>query len=252
LPSPLGERLVQEYGYHLMELPFGAAIGLRKPAIEDVVVPALTYGVRPAVPDKPLHTIGTRAVVIANADVPKVAVRRLLEVLYESDFARRAGIPPLNDSLILRSAEYPNHAGTISYLHRHDPWINKDFIDNVMNLRVLAVSIASAAVLLWQWFRRCRPSGLDEYLRMCTRLEINAARASLRSEFSDEQLAACLRQLSELKVDTLAKHLSGAFPGDQQFGLLLSRLESLQDSLPALVTKGPLGVQGGRVDRKAA
>jgi hypothetical protein len=59
LPSPLGERLVQRYGYAMMELPFGAAMNLRKPAIEDVVVPAHTYGARPAVPDKELHTVGT-------------------------------------------------------------------------------------------------------------------------------------------------------------------------------------------------
>jgi len=215
-------------------------------------VPANTYGVTPAVPDKPLHTVGTRAVVIANASVPKIAVRRLLQVLYESDFARRAGIPPLNDSLILRAAEYPNHAGTVAYLHRHDPWINKDFIDNVMNLRGLAVSIASAVVLLWQWFRRRRSSEMNGYLRTCTQLEIEAARASLRNEFTEEQLAACLRQVSELKVDALAKHLAGAFPGDQQFAALLSRLESLQRSLPSLMTERRPVLQAMQTDRKAA
>jgi hypothetical protein len=169
--------------------------------------------------------------------VSKVAIRRLLAVLYESDFARRAGIPPLNDALILRSAEYPNPAGTLSYLHRHDPWINKDFIDNVMNLRGVAVSVTSAIILLWQWLRRRNSSGLNDYLRMCTKLEIDAARASLRREFTEEQLAAHLRQLSELKVDALEKHLSGTFPGDQQFGLLLARVEALQKALPSLATK---------------
>jgi TRAP-type uncharacterized transport system substrate-binding protein len=237
LPSSMGERLVQKHGYRLLELPFGAAMNLRKPAIEDVTIPAHTYGAQPAVPERPLHTVGTRAVVIANAGVSKVAIRRLLAVLYESDFARRAGIPPLNDALILRSAEYPNHAGTLSYLHRHDPWINKDFIDNVMNLRGVAVSVTSAIILLWQWLRRRNSSGLNDYLRMCTKLEIDAARASLRREFTEEQLAAHLRQLSELKVDALEKHLSGTFPGDQQFGLLLARVEALQKALPSLATK---------------
>lgn len=247
LPSPLGERLVQQYGYHLMELPFGAAMNLRKPAIEDTVVPGHTYGADPAVPDKPLHTVGTRPVVITHAGVPTLAIRRLLAVLYESDFARRAGIPPLNDSLILRSAEYPNHAGTIAYLHRHDPWVNKDFIDNIMSLRGLAVSIISAVLLLWQWFRRRTSSGINDYLRMCTKLEMDSVRASLRHEFTAEQLAAGLRQLAELRVEVLEKHLSGAFPGDQQFALLLSRVESLRESLPALATTPPLGVA-----RKAA
>jgi TRAP-type uncharacterized transport system substrate-binding protein len=247
LPAPLGERLVQQYGYHLMELPFGAALNLRKPAIEDVVIPAHTYGARPAVPDRPLHTVGTRPVVIANAHVPKVSIRRLLEVIYQSDFSRRVGLPPMDENLIHRSAEFPNHAGTVAYLHRHDPWVNKEFVDNVMSLRGLGVSVVSAVLLLWQWLRRRTSSGLNDYLRMCTKLEIDAARAALEGRFNDEQLATYLRQLSELKVDALERHLSGTFPGDQQFGLLLSRVESLQKSLPGLLPRQPL-----EVVRKAA
>lgn len=247
LPSPMGERLAQQYGYHLVELPFGAAMNLRKPAIEDTVVPAHTYGADPAVPDRPLHTVGTRSVVISNAGVSKIAIRRLLAVLYESDFARRIGVPPLNDSLILRSAEYPNHAGTIAYLHRHDPWVNKDFIDNVTRLRGFAVSIISALLLAWQWLRRRTSSGLNDYLRMCTKLEIDSLRASLRGEFTQEQLADGIRQLNELRVEVLDKHLSGALPGDQQFGMLLARVDSLLRSLPALLNSDRLAV-----GRKAA
>lgn len=242
LPAPLGERLVQQYGYHMMELPFGAAMNLRKPAIEDVVVPAHTYGARPAVPDKPLHTVGTRPLVIANAGVPRVAIRRLLEVIYQSDFARRVGLPPMNEALIHRSAEFPNHAGTVAYLHRHDPWVNKEFVDNVMSLRGLAVSIISAALLLWQWLRRRTSTGLNDYLRMCTKLEIDAARAALQGKFTDEQLDCYLRQLAELKVTALEKHLSGVFPGDQQFGLLLARVESLQKALPSLLARESLSL----------
>jgi len=252
LPSPLGERLVQQYGYHLLELPFGAAMNLRKPAIEDVVVPAHTYGAQPAVPAKPLHTVGTRAVVIARASVPKVAIRNFLTVLYESDFARRVGIPPLDASLILRSAEYPNHPGTVAYLHRHDPWINKDFIDNVMNLRGVGVSIASAAILIWQWFRRRKSSDLNDYLRMCTKVEIDAERASLQGELTEPQVAAYLRQLAELRAEALAKHLAGVLPGDQQFGLLLARLESLRQSLPAMASQQRLITPTAAADRKAA
>ena len=75
-------------------------MNLRKPAIEEVTVPASTYGAHPAVPHKPLHTVGSRGVVIANGAVSAVAIRRLLEVLYESDFARRVGVPPLAPSTV--------------------------------------------------------------------------------------------------------------------------------------------------------
>ncbi len=252
LPSPLGERLVQQYGYRLLELPFGAAMNLRKSAIEDVVVPAHTYGAQPAVPDRPLHTVGSRAVVIANSAVPKTAIRRLLEVLYESDFARRAGLPPLNASLILRSAEYPNHSGTTAYLHRHDPWINKDFIDNVMNLRGLGVSVTSAVILLWQWLRRRRTSGMNDYLRLCTKLEIDAVQTSRQAGLPPEQLASYQQQLAELRAEALEKHLCGALPSDQQFGLLLSRLDNLEQLLPALAAKQRWSMPTAEIERRAA
>ena len=135
LPSPLGQKLVERYAYQLMELPFGEALALRYPYFEDASVPANTYGVHPAVPPRPLHTVGTRSVLIANANVSKIAIRRLLEVLYESDFARRVGMPPLDAKLLGRSGEYPTHAGTTAYLRRHDPLINTELVERLKNLR---------------------------------------------------------------------------------------------------------------------
>ena len=154
LPSPLADKLVHQRGYQLMELPVGEAMALRKAYIEDLVIPANTYGVHPAVPEKPLHTVGTRAVLIANDNVAPLAIRRLLEVLYESDFARRVGIKPLNADLLQRSGEYPNHAGTIAYLHRNDPLINKDRIDGIKSFAGTLVSAFSALILAWQWYKR--------------------------------------------------------------------------------------------------
>jgi TRAP-type uncharacterized transport system substrate-binding protein len=255
LPSPLGEKMVQNYGYHLMELPYGQAMALRKAAIEDTTVPAHTYGANPAVPDQPLHTVGTRALLVANCNVSKIAIRRMLEVLYESDFSRRAGMPPLSETAILRSVEYPNHAGTVAYLHRHDPWVNKDFVDNIMNLRGLFVSVISAAILFWQWYRRRRVADVNDYLRACAKLEIDALRASSLGEFTAGQLDACQKQLTELHLDVLEKHHAGIFSGDQQFATLLARIDSFQQSLPRLLSapaSEPVPLSFAELHRKAA
>jgi len=235
LPSPLGERLVHQYGYRLMEMPFGQALGLRKPYLEDAMVPQNTYGVHPAVPEKALHSVGTRSVLIANRDVSKIAVRRLIEVLYESDFARRVGMPPLDANLLQRSGEYPNHAGTIAYLHRHDPWINTDFIDNLMSLRGTIVSVVSALILAWQWYRGRRVEGVEGHLRACSALELEALRASSRGELGEAELRRFLARLAEVKIDVLEKHRAGMISGDQQIAGLLARMEALQQTLPSLL-----------------
>ena len=235
LPSPLGERLVERYAYQLMELPFGEALALRKPYLEDACVPANTYGVHPAVPARPLHSVGTRSVLIAHADVSKTAIRRLLEVLYESDFARRVGMQPLDVKLLQRSGEYPTHAGTVAYLRRHDPLVNTDLLDRLKNLRGMIVSAASALILAWQWLRRRRTEGADDYLRVCNKLELGALRSASRGEFGEADLHALLAQLAALKIDVLEKHEEGAFTAEQPFADLLSRIERLQKSLPRLV-----------------
>ena len=235
LPSPLGEKLVHQCGYQLMELPVGEALALRKAYIEDLVIPANTYGVHPAVPERPLHTVGTRAVLVANVDVSKVTIRRLLEVLYESDFARRVGIKPLNAELLQRSGEYPNHPGTVAYLHRNDPLFNKDRIDGIKSVAGTLVSAVSALLLAWQWYKRRRVAGVDDYLRACNKLELDALEASNRGTLGEAELQAGLGQLGDLKIDVLEKHQQGVFSGDQQFAALVSRIESLQQTLPRLL-----------------
>jgi hypothetical protein len=243
LPSPLGEKLVK-CGYQLMELPVGEAMALRKAYIEDLVIPANTYGVHPAVPERPLHTVGTRAVLVANVDVPKLAIRRLLEVLYESDFARRVGIQPLNVALLQRSGEYPNHPGTVAYLHRNDPLFNKDRIDGIKSFAGALVSAFSALILAWQWYKRRRVAGVDDYLRACNKIELDVLDASARGSLDEAALAAGLAQLGDLKIEVLEKHQQGVFTGDQQFAALVSRIESLQQTLPRLLMPAAAAQRG--------
>lgn len=234
LPSPMGERLVRQYGYRLMELPFGEALALRKPYLCDVSVPAHTYGAYPAVPGKVLHTVGTRAVLIANAKVPSIAIRRLLEVLYDSNFARRVGMSPLDVTLLQRPGEYPNHAGTTAYLHRHDPWINTDIMENLKRLRGVIVSAISALVLAWQWYRHRNTDGIDDYLAAASELELSALRAATRGEFGVAEMRASLGQVTRLKIAILEAQQKGMVPADQHLTDLLSRLDGLEQSLPRL------------------
>ena len=113
LPSPLGEKLVRQFGYQLLELPMGESLSLRKPSFEDILIPADTYGASPAVPQKTIHSIGVRGVLIAYRGVPSIAIQRLLEVYYESDFACRANIKKAGSGIAAA-------VGRLSGPSRHD------------------------------------------------------------------------------------------------------------------------------------
>src|SRR5205823_1014847 len=144
LPSPLGEKLVRQFGYQLMELPMGDALTLRKPSFEDAVIPADTYSATPAVPQKPLHTIAIRGVLIAHSGVPKLAIERLLEVFYDSDFTRRANLKKMDPALLQRAGDYPFHRGARAYMHRADPWLVQKLLTKLQGFIGSVLSVFSA------------------------------------------------------------------------------------------------------------
>lgn len=234
LPSSLGERMARNFGYQLMELPFGAAMALRRPSIEDTVVPAYTYGTWPPVPERQIHTLAVRPLLVAHAGVAPTAVRRLLEVLYETELANRAGLAALDDKLVQRPSEYPHHSGTLAYLHRNESWINKDLIERFKELRGMAVSAASALLLFWQWYRRRGVGGPSDYLQACAGLELEARRTGRDGSPDPARVEEYLRRILKLRLDVLEKHQAGLLPADAMLATVLARLDYLQDALQKL------------------
>ncbi len=255
LPSPLGEKLVRQFGYQLLDLPMGDALSLRKPCYEDILIPADTYGVSPAVPQQQIHSIGVRGVLVAHRAVPSLAVERLLEVFYESDFACRANIKKLDPALLQRSGDYPAHRGTLAYIHRSDPPQIQKLLTKLQGLIGSVVSTLSAILLAWHWIRR-KKVDVGSYQQECTLLDLDAQRAAYQGEFGEVELSACLTQLARLKAEVLEQHHQQFLSGDKQIVDVVTRIEGLQKLLPSLVrSKMPskrLPIDFGPPQRKAA
>ena len=240
LPSPLGDKLARQFGYQLLELPMGEALSMRKPSFEDILIPADTYGASPAVPQQPIHSVGVRSVLVAHAKVPSLAVERFLEVLYESDFARRANIKKLNPALLQRSSNYPTHKGTDEYMHRNDPWIVQKLLTKLQGFMGSVVSGLSAILLAWHWIRR-KKVDVGTYQLECTHLDLDAQRAACQGEFGEVELSACLTQLARLKAEVLEQYHDQFLNGDKQVLEVVARIEGMQTLLPSLVrSKAPV------------
>ena len=239
LPSPMGDKLARQFGYQLVELPMGEAMGLRKPCFEDVLVPAAAYAAAPTVPARPLHTIGVRGALIANKAVPPLAVERLLEVLCESDFYPRVNLKKLDPALIQRAGDYPFHRGTVAYMHRADPWPFQKLLTKLQGFIGSVISVLSAILLAWQWIRR-KKIDVGEYQQQCTNIDLDAQRAACLGEFGDAELGNCLAQLAKLKTEILEQHHVRYMSGDKAIVEVVQRVEELQHLLPSLVrTKVP-------------
>jgi TRAP-type uncharacterized transport system substrate-binding protein len=255
LPSPLGEKLARQFGYQLLELPMGEALSLRKSSFEDIIIPADTYGVNPAVPQQQIHSIGVRCLLVAHRDVPRVAIERLLEVFYESDFARRANVKKLDPALLQRSSNYPAHKGTVAYIHRTDPWPIQKLLTKLQGFVGSVVSGLSAILLAWHWIRR-KKVDLGTYQLECTHLDLDAQRAAYQGQFGEAELSACLTQLARLKAEVLEQYHAQFLSGDKQVLDVITRIEGMQTLLPSLVrSKAPtkhLSLDFGPPQRKAS
>jgi TRAP-type uncharacterized transport system substrate-binding protein len=97
LPSPLAKRLVTNFGYRLVPLPFPEAYGLdhlNPPTAEGVridrstltpgVIPAYTYGSDPAEPAKECPTVCAPLILVAEDDADPEAVCFLLQTIFGS------------------------------------------------------------------------------------------------------------------------------------------------------------------------
>ncbi len=108
LPSPVIRHLVARHAYRMVALPFLEAFALGtldregssrgrwaareirvdRRHVYDATIPAFAYEIDPGVPPEPIHTLGTRLLLVARRDLPAGTVRRLLDVVFNSPFAQ--------------------------------------------------------------------------------------------------------------------------------------------------------------------
>jgi hypothetical protein len=115
LPSMVALRLVGSQRYRLVPLPFADAFRLNAlieeapregPASEidsrcvtDTIIPAYTYRRAPPIPPEPMHTLGTRLLLLSNDRVPPNVVERMLDAVFHSRLVQ-ASHPPLDRSTL--------------------------------------------------------------------------------------------------------------------------------------------------------
>lgn len=199
LPSYQAEKLVREYGYVLMPIPFGAAFSNQRFAIQEYIIPPYTYGLDPAMPEVPLRTIGTQLLLVAHKDTPKSAVNKLLHVIYSGDFARKSNISSLDNENFLGALEYPAHQGAEMYRDRDNPAITSEFVEYVENFRSFVFSLIIASFFIWQWFARRKGIGFNKFLIELNNIEIKLLRIEMEADLKLDELKKIRNQLIHLK-----------------------------------------------------
>lgn len=235
LPSARSERWARDLNYALVALPMGDAMHLRDRTWESVEIPAMAYRSTPAVPAEPVSTVGCRLVVVAGQHVAGPDVRALLEVVYQSDFPRRLGLPPLDPAQIASKLEFPLHAGAVQYLERDRPLWTMDLLQRFQNLYAGAASLFCAGLLLFGWWRKLRAPRFETYLLRLAQLELNALRSFHDDGHLDTDAFVALRQqLLELRCELLEIVANSYQRPDDKVNNLLSRVNDVHASLDRL------------------
>jgi len=235
LPSSVGEVLARRHGFRMVSLPYGSAMHLRERTLDAVVIPPFTYGADPSVPAEPLTTVGCRTVIVASENVPAAAVTSLLTVLFESDFARHAGLPQWDASLMTNVLEFPLHAGTLAYLRKDRPLIRADILEKFEGVRDAAASTGCALLLFWGWYRRRKVPRLEGYLLQLAEIELDALRKHRLGALTPFDLQQLRERLWLLKREMLEHYTTHRGKMENDLVTALSRVRDVDSSLLKLL-----------------
>jgi TRAP-type uncharacterized transport system substrate-binding protein len=249
LPSPVARHLVERHGYRLVPLPFFEAFSLSaldQPArrvdrrhVYAAFIPPYAYQVEPeAVPARPLETLGTQLLLVTRLDVSARTVERLLDVVFNSPFAKVV-VPPLDPRAQERPAELPLHEGTQTFLKRNTPLIADDLVDLIEKELSIVGAVVGGLFFLGQWlrrrYRRRRDRGFEAYILRVHEIERKGL-ALERSVTLD--LAGLLRlqnELAVLKGEALQKFADGALEGEELMSGFLAHVSDTRDYLTRLI-----------------
>lgn len=152
VPSHVVDYLVREHGFHLMEIPFPKALTERQGWFSATTIPAFSYGASPAIPAKPMESVGVDMLLVAHEKTNPAAIVKVMDTLFREAVQTRANIQ-LTESGIEESTGYPVSPASFDYLNRNDNVISKKTVDKAKDLFGAVMSLATSFLLVWKWFR---------------------------------------------------------------------------------------------------
>lgn len=151
-PSALADFFVKRHNYRVLPMPFPAALAKRLSWVASVTLDEHTYSIIPPVPSKNVPLIGVNLHLVANENVAPKAIAELLKTLYGPQVENRFS-QKLVEADLLISSDYPNSAGTMLYLESKKPISTQDLSDKLKKIFELLLSLGSAVLLVWKWFK---------------------------------------------------------------------------------------------------
>jgi TRAP-type uncharacterized transport system substrate-binding protein len=222
-PAELVRRLVVQFGYRLVPLPFGDDFrltalrdvtlparpdGIRKEHIVDATIPAFAYQANPPVPPQALSTLGCRILLITHRRTDPATVVKLLDLMIASRVAE-AMQPTLDSGIVRQHGEVPWHPGALEDRRRDEPLITGELIGVLSNAFQLLVPAGGALLLLWGWLRNRvltrRELRFDRYIALVSGVERRALELAQGGSRDRQSIGRLHKELCTIKDAALER-----------------------------------------------
>ncbi|MGF1573505.1 MAG: TAXI family TRAP transporter solute-binding subunit [Sumerlaeia bacterium] len=234
LPSKTVGQLVRNKGYKLLPIPFGESLRFRDIAILETTIPEQLYSVSLNVPSDDLPAVGAYLTLIARDDVDAQEIFRLLQVVFDHEFARKAKIPNLREDHLETYSPYSLHAGARLYLNRNEPFLRSDFIEGIENARSFLFSLVVALFLLRTWIVQQRSHSFEPFLEQITKIERELLESETEGQLTITRLKELRKELSLVKSDVVDRYVEGKLKGTEMMNGFLAHVNDVRDYLHSL------------------
>lgn len=155
VPSFVAEELVRVRGYHILEIPFPAALALRFGWVANAKILAYTYKTHPPIPSRDISSLGINLFMICNKNTTDKAIVQMLDILYGVNM-RSTLRQTLHPDLITLSSGYPLSVGSERFISRAEPIFSKANIDKIKGVTGLVMSAMTMLMICFSWVTQQR------------------------------------------------------------------------------------------------
>ncbi len=254
VPSKVAQTLVRSGKYRLVPLPFadafrlsalvsadptnGLAREIERPFVVDTVIPGFAYGVDPASPPAPLHTLGTRLLLVCHERVSPETVARFLDAAFSSGFAHVVE-PPLNRSVLALPQRIELHPGMIAFTNRDKSVITEDSVNDLANTLSVLGAIVGGSIFLGRAWRQRRQARTDDlfgaYMLRVAEVERKAVELELSARRELGPLISLQRDLLQLQSEALERFAAGELGNQATLSDLLAPVNAARNHVGDLL-----------------
>ncbi|MGI9287826.1 MAG: TAXI family TRAP transporter solute-binding subunit [Pseudomonadales bacterium] len=198
----------------------GSVQGIRFffPQMEPYIIPASTYG---AMNPEPVVTVGVDVLLVANANIAKLTIYRLMRTLVENKSLLANNMPILfdymRDDFDVNRLNYPLHAGARAYVERNEPSFIERYAEVINVFFYFFVVLLSALFTFLRWQAQRKKDRIDEFYR-----EVIAIKARVTAEDGEQSRQRAITELRELHDRAFALLIDEKLMADQSFQIFIT------------------------------